>query len=160
MARNGVDSIIQNTADAYWGNGMRVALGERLGIAKLHLDLRRGDGPPGARHYNFAALTTHERIITEHREVAAGAIRAIVKAQKTLKANPSISTEVAERLFPADEAELIARLIERDAPFYDAKISHDAVDGLMKFATSHGLTKEAVPYEDLVATQFTHLWTE
>ena len=67
MARNGVDSIIQNTADAYWGNGMRVALGERLGIAKLHLDLRRGDGPPGARHYNFAALTTHERIITEHR---------------------------------------------------------------------------------------------
>jgi NitT/TauT family transport system substrate-binding protein len=47
MARNGVDSIIQNMADAYWGNGMRVALGESLGIAKLHLDLRRGDGPPG-----------------------------------------------------------------------------------------------------------------
>src|SRR5262245_1784986 len=94
MARNGVDSIIQNTADAYWGNGMRVALGEHLGIAKLHLDLRRGDGPPGARHYNFAALTTRERIISEHPEVAAGAIRAIVKAQKTLKANPSISTEV------------------------------------------------------------------
>jgi hypothetical protein len=33
MARNGVDSIIQNMADAYWGNGMRVALGESLGIA-------------------------------------------------------------------------------------------------------------------------------
>ena len=64
MARNGVDSIIRNTADAYWGNGMRVALGERLGIAKLHLDLRRGDGPPGARHYNFAALTARERIIS------------------------------------------------------------------------------------------------
>src|SRR6266478_8012280 len=107
MARNGVDSIIQNTADAYWGNGMRVAIGERLGIAKLHLDLRRGDGPPGARHYNFAALTAHERITSEHREVAAGAIRAIVKAQKTLKADPSISTEVGQRLFPADEAELI-----------------------------------------------------
>ena len=60
MARNGVDLIIQNTADAYWGNGMRVALGERLGIAKLHLDLRRGDGPPGARYYNFAALTVRE----------------------------------------------------------------------------------------------------
>jgi NitT/TauT family transport system substrate-binding protein len=134
MARNGVDSIIQNTADAYWGNGMRVALGERLGIAKLHLDLRRGDGPPGAR--------------------------AIVKAQKTLKANPSISTEVGERLFPADEAQLIAGLIERDAPFYDAKISHDAVDGLMNFATSYGLIKHAVPYEDLVATQFSHLWKE
>jgi ABC-type nitrate/sulfonate/bicarbonate transport system substrate-binding protein len=160
MARNGVDSIIQNTADAYWGNGMRVALGERLGLAKLHLDLRRGDGPPGARYYNFPALTAPERIISEQREVAAGAIRAIVKAQKTLKANPSISTEVGQRLFPADEAELIAGLIERDAPFYDAEISHKAVDGLMKFATGFGLIKDAVPYEDLVATEFSHLWKE
>src|SRR5436305_5288245 len=96
MARNGVDAIIQNKADAYWGNGMRVALGEHLGLAKLHLDLRRGDGPEGARYYNFAALTAPERLISEHPEVAAGAIRAIVKAQKALKANPSISTEIGQ----------------------------------------------------------------
>ena len=114
----------------------------------------------GARHYNFSALTAPERIISEHREVAEGAIRAIVKTQKTLKANPAISTEVGERLFPADEAQLIAGLIERDAPFYDAEISHDAVDGLMNFATGYGLIKDAVPYEDLVATQFSHLWKE
>jgi NitT/TauT family transport system substrate-binding protein len=158
MARNGIDSILQNTADAYWGNGMRVALGERLGIAKLHLDLRRGDGPPGARYYNFAALTAPERLIEEHPEVAEGAIRAIVEAQKVLKANPSISTGIAERLFPADEARLIAGLIERDAPFYDAEISHAAADGLMKFAKGSGLIKDAVPYEGLVATRFSRLW--
>ena len=160
MARNGVDTIIQNRADAYWGNGMRVALGEHLGIAKLHLDLRRGDGPPGARYYNFAALTARECLIRERPEVAAGAIRAIVKAQKALKANPSISTEIGRRLFPADEAQLIAGLIERDAPFYEAEISRDAVDGLMNFAKSHGLIKDAVPYQDLVATHFGHLWKE
>jgi NitT/TauT family transport system substrate-binding protein len=160
MARNGVDTITQNTADAYWGNGMRVALGEHLGLAKLHLDLRRGDGPPGARYYNFAALTARESLTKEHPEVAAGAIRAIVTAQKALKDNPSISTEIGQRLFPADEAQLIAGLIERDALFYDAEISHDAVDGLMKFAKSSGLIQDAVPYEDLVATQFGHLWKE
>src|SRR5260370_6488830 len=80
MARNGVDAIIQGAADAYWGNGMRVALGESLGLAKMHLDLRRGDGPPGARFYNFPALTARASLVNEHREVAAGAIRAIVKA--------------------------------------------------------------------------------
>jgi ABC-type nitrate/sulfonate/bicarbonate transport system substrate-binding protein len=160
MARNGVDTIIQNTADAYWGNAMRVALGESLGIAKLHLDLRRGDGPPGARYYNFAALTARESLINEHREVAAGAIRAIVTAQKALKENPSIATEIGQRLFPADEAQLIAGLIERDAPFYDAEISHDAVDGLMNFAKSAGLIKDAVPYEDLVASELSHLWKQ
>jgi NitT/TauT family transport system substrate-binding protein len=158
MARNGVDSIIQNTADAYWGNGMRVALGESLGIAKLHLDLRRGDGPPGARLYNFPALTARASLVNEHPEVAAGAIRAIVKAQKALQADPSVSTAIGRKLFPADEAELIAGLIARDAPFYNADISHEAVDGLMKFATRTGLVKDAVPYGDLVATQFSHLW--
>jgi hypothetical protein len=30
----------------------------------------------------------------------------------------------------------------------------------MKFATGFGLIKDAVPYEDLVATQFSHLWKE
>ncbi len=160
LARNGIDTITSNTADAYWGNGMRVALGESLGIAKLHLDLRRGDGPPGARRYNFAALTTTERIVNEHPEVAAGAVRAIVKAQKALRANPSISAEVGRRLFPEDEAELITGLIERDAPFYDAEISHDAVTGLMNFAKGFGLVKDPIPYEQLVATRFSHLWKQ
>jgi ABC-type nitrate/sulfonate/bicarbonate transport system substrate-binding protein len=102
----------------------------------------------------------HERLISEHPKVAAGAIRAIVKAQKALKANPLISTEIGRRLFPADEAELIAGLIERDAPFYDAEISRSAVDGLMNFAKGYGLIENAVAYEDLVATQFSDLWKE
>jgi NitT/TauT family transport system substrate-binding protein len=60
MGHAGIDAIAHNLADAFWGNGMRVAIGEARGIAKLHLDLRRGDGPPGARRYNFAAVTTKE----------------------------------------------------------------------------------------------------
>jgi ABC-type nitrate/sulfonate/bicarbonate transport system substrate-binding protein len=160
MARNGVDSITQNIADGFWGNGMRVALGESLGIAKLHLDLRRGDGPPGARYYNFPALTASETFIDSHPEAAAGAVRAVVRAQMILKANPSIAAEVGKRLFPADEAELIAGLVARDAPYYQAEISDSAVDGLMKFAKGVGLIKDAVPYEDLVATQFRRLWRQ
>jgi ABC-type nitrate/sulfonate/bicarbonate transport system substrate-binding protein len=160
MARNGIDAITQGLADAYWGNGLRVALGEKLGIAKLHLDLRRGDGPPGARYYNFAALTAREQLVKEHPEVAAGAIRAVRSAQKALKADPSLATGIGEKLFPADEAELIAPLIERDAPFYDAAITREAIDGVMKFAKSFGLIKEALPYEAVVATEFSTLWKE
>jgi ABC-type nitrate/sulfonate/bicarbonate transport system substrate-binding protein len=160
MARNGIDAITQGLADAYWGNGMRVALGEKLGIAKLHLDLRRGDGPPGARYYNFAALTTREQLTKEHPEVAAGAIRAVRSAQKALKADPSLATGIGEKLFPADEAELIAALIARDAPFYDAVITREAIDGVMKFAKRFGLIKEAIPYETVVATEFSSLWKE
>jgi NitT/TauT family transport system substrate-binding protein len=157
MGRNGVDALALG-ADAFWGNGMRVAVGESLGVAKLHIDLRRGDGPPGARWYSFPALTTTERLINEQPEVVAGAVRAIVKTQKALRADPSLATAVGNRLFPADEAPLIAGLIERDAPFYDANISQEAVDGLNKFAKAAGLASEPVPYDRLVATQFRHLW--
>jgi NitT/TauT family transport system substrate-binding protein len=160
MARNGIDAITQGLADAYWGNGLRVALGEKLGIAKLHLDLRRGDGPPGARYYNFAALTAREDLVREHPEVAAGAIRAVRSAQKALRADPSLATGIGEKLFPADEAELIAPLIARDAPFYDAVITREAIDGVMKFAKGFGLIKDVLPYETVVATEFSGLWKE
>jgi NitT/TauT family transport system substrate-binding protein len=156
--RDGIDAIVQGVADAYWGNGMRVALGEALGVAKLHLDLRRGDGPPGARWYNFAALTTTERLIEERPQIAAGAVRAIVRTQRALKADPSLATQIGNRLFPSDEAALIAGLIARDAPFYDAAISPEAVAGLNIFAQANGLIAEPVPYDRLVASQFRELW--
>jgi ABC-type nitrate/sulfonate/bicarbonate transport system substrate-binding protein len=158
MGHAGVEAIKQGLADAYWGNGMRLALGEQLGIAKLHLDLRRGDGPPGARFYNFAALATTDKLIEQHPDAAAGAVRAIAKAQTALKANPALATGIAERLFPAEEVPLIAGLIARDAPFYDATISAEAIDGLSRFAKARGLIAAPVAYEDLVAGQLRALW--
>jgi ABC-type nitrate/sulfonate/bicarbonate transport system substrate-binding protein len=156
--RSGADAITQGIADAFWGNGMRVAIAEKLGVGKLYLDLRRGDGPPGARFYNFAALTTTEKLVNERPDVAAGAVRAIVKAQKALQTNPSLATPIGERLFAGEEASLIAGLIARDAPFYDAKITPEAVDGLNKFAVASGLVSAPVPYDRLVASQFRQLW--
>jgi ABC-type nitrate/sulfonate/bicarbonate transport system substrate-binding protein len=158
MGHAGVEAIREGLADAYWGNGMRLAIGERAGVAKLHLDLRRGDGPPGSRFYNFAALTTTERLVIEQPDIAAGAVRAVVKAQKALKADPSCATSIGERLFRSEEASLIADLIARDAPFYDATISPEAVDGLNTFAKASGLITAPVPYDRLVATQFRQLW--
>ena len=157
--RVGVDALAQNIADAYWGNGMRLAIGEKLGVAKVHLDLRRGDGPAGARFYNFPALTTTDRLVEEAPQVAAGAVRAIVKAQRALAADPSLATPIAERLFAPEAASLIAGLIARDAPFYDATISTEAVDGINKFATANGLLSEPLPYDRLVASQFRDLWS-
>jgi ABC-type nitrate/sulfonate/bicarbonate transport system substrate-binding protein len=160
MGHAGVEAIKRGLADAYWGNGMRVAIGEKLGVAKVHIDLRRGDGPPGARWYSFAALSTTERLIEEHPQIAAGAVRAIVKTQQALRADPSLATGIAERLFPPEETPLIAGLIARDAPFYDAGISPEAIDGLNKFAKASGLIADAVPYDRLVASQFRHLWSD
>jgi ABC-type nitrate/sulfonate/bicarbonate transport system substrate-binding protein len=100
-----------------------------------------------------------ERLIEERPHIAAGAVRAIVRAQKALKADPSLATQIGYRLFPPDEAALIGGLIARDTPFYDATISPEAVAGLNKFAKANGLIAEPVAYDRLVAPQFRHLWT-
>jgi hypothetical protein len=67
-------------------------------------------------------------------------------------------TDVGRRLFPADEAALIAPLIERDAPFYDATVTREAVDGIMKLDLRQKLLGAPISYDDLIATQFRDLW--
>jgi NitT/TauT family transport system substrate-binding protein len=157
---DGVNAIRENHADAFWGNGMRLALAEKAGLAKLHLDLRRGDGPSGARFYNFAALTTTDELIEKEPEVAAAAIRAIRATQAALKLDPSLASKVGNELFPGEQAELISELVARDSPFYEAKIGSEAIDGLNKFAMANGLTDRPLAANEIVATQFEELWTD
>ncbi|HEY7067726.1 MAG TPA: ABC transporter substrate-binding protein [Chloroflexota bacterium] len=159
-ARVGADAIEQDLADGFWGNGMRVEYAVRRGVATVLLDVRRGDGPPASRRYTFPALITTDRLIEEHPEAAAGAVRAIVKTQRALRADPSLATRAAQRLFPAEEKALIAELIARDAEFYDPTISEESVRLTSQFAQDLGLLSGPVAYEDVVATQFAHLWSE
>jgi len=116
QARVGAFAIEQGIADGFWGNGMRAEYAIRKGLATTLLDIRRGDGPPAARDYTFAGLVTSDRLIRDHPEAAAGSVRAIVKTQKALKADPSLATQVGNRWFPPEEAALIAELIARDPP--------------------------------------------
>jgi ABC-type nitrate/sulfonate/bicarbonate transport system substrate-binding protein len=155
---DGVKALQENYADGFWGNGMRLALAEKAGLAKVHLDLRRGDGPAGARHYNFAALTTTDALIEKQPEVAAAAVRAVVATQKALKADPALAKKVGDEVFPGEVADLMPTLIARDAPFYDPTITPEAINGLNKFALSNRLLSQPLAFEQLVAAQFKNLW--
>lgn len=156
---DGIRAIETGHADAFWGNGMRLALAEKAGLAKVHLDLRRGDGPKGARHYNFAALTASDALIEREPEIAAAAVRAIVATQAALRADPGLARRVGDKFFPAEQAELIPLLVERDSPFYDAAIGPEALDGLNRFAMANGLSDRVLGAEEIVATQFSRYWS-
>ena len=157
-AWDGVDAIEQGVSDGYWGNGLRADLGVKRGIAKILLDVRRGDGPPAARHWTFPALATTERLVREHPSIAAAAVRAIVNTQRALRADPPLAVKAAQRLFPAEEASLIAYEVARDAPFYDATITEEMVAHISRFAREIGALEGEVGYTELVATQFAALW--
>lgn len=156
----GAQALKDGSIDGFWANAMRAEMAVREGVGTILLDVRRGDGPVGARHYTFPALLTSDRLVAENPEAAAGAVRAIVKAQKALKADPSLATPIGRRLFPPVEADIIAELIERDSPFYDATISRETVVRLNRFAQDIGLLSGPVPYERVVVSQFAKFWTE
>lgn len=151
-------ALAEGVIDGFWANGMGAEAAVRSGAGTVVLDVRRGDGPPAARGYTFPAFVTSERKIVEDSDEVAAAVRAVVRAQRLLKADPSRAAEVGGKRFPAQEAALIAELIERDAPYYDPSIPAAAVSAMDRFAQRLGLLSGPVPYEEVVAAQFAGLW--
>ncbi len=128
-------ALQEGKLDGFWANAMGAEVAVRRGVGTVVLDVRRGDGPRSAWWYTFP-----------------------VKTQAALREDPTRATEVGRRLFPPTEAELIAELIERDLRYYDPAISGEAVDSLNRFAQDVGLLSGPVPYDQVVATDFVHLW--
>jgi NitT/TauT family transport system substrate-binding protein len=92
------------------------------------------------------------------RLLAAAAVRALVAAQDALKSEPSRATMAATNRFPPREAALIADIVARDLPFYDASIRESSVTAINEFARWLGILDRDIPYPEIVATQFRHLW--
>ena len=151
-------ALADGRIDGFWANGMGAEVAVDSGIANVVIDVRRGDGPPSAFRFTQPTLVATDRLIEERPETVAGAVRAIVATHNALKADTGLATEVGRKLFPAKEAGLIARLIERDLPFYDAAITEEFVAGMSAFAEAAGMLDAPVPFERIVATRFADLW--
>lgn len=153
------EALASRQIDGFWANAMGSELAVRHGVGTVVVDVRRGDGPRAAKDFTFAALVTTEALIERQAEAVAAAVRAIVTAQRTLRASPGRAAEVGQRRFPPTEAAMIAALVERDLPFYDPVIRDDAVRAMNDFARSLGSIAGAVAYEEVVAVRFRPLWT-
>jgi ABC-type nitrate/sulfonate/bicarbonate transport system substrate-binding protein len=152
------NALAAGEIDGFWANGMGAEIAVKSGTGTLVIDARRGDGPPGVRHYTFPALIATEQTIASAPNLLEAAVRAIISAQRALTEGPERATAVGKKLFPPAEAELIGELIQRDVPYYDAAISVETITALNRFAGDMGILSSHVPYERVVATQFKHLW--
>lgn len=153
-------ALEEGKLDGFWANGMGCEVAVRRGVGTMVLDVRRGDGPPAVRDYTFSALVATEKRLKEEPESARAAIRALMKAHRTLKEDANRATAVGMKRFPPSEAELIAELVRRDLPYYDPTISETKVDRMNRFAQDIGLLKSPVAYNQVVATEFSDLWNQ
>ena len=151
-------ALEERAIDGFWANGMATELAVGRGVGTIVLDVRRGDGPKGAFDYTMAVLATTERLIAGSPEIAAGALRALTAAQRALKADPALATEVGRKRFPPREAALIADIVRRDLPFYEPAISETSLAAINGFARWLSLLDEEVAYSDIVPVAFRDLW--
>src|SRR5437879_442009 len=79
------------------------------GSAVRHV--RRGDGPQPAVEDTVARAAAGDGLLARAPEAAAAAVRAIVKTQRALKQDVARAARVGEKLFPPEQAALIAELI-------------------------------------------------
>jgi len=151
-------ALEERKIDGFWANGMGTEVAVRRGVGTVVLDVRRGDGPKGAFDYTFASIAATDALIARDKNAAAAAVRAIVNTQRALKQDVALATRVGEKLFPPEQAALIAELIRRDLPYYDAAISPRTVAAVNRFAQDLGLLSGPVPYETVVAADLAALW--
>ncbi len=152
------DALERRHVDGFWANALGSETAVRRGVGTVLADVRRGDGPPGAGDYTFAALATTDALIARAPERAAAAVRAIVRAQRRLREAPARAAEVGRRRFPPEAAAIIIDVVARDVPFYDPVVSEAAVASMNRFAQAIGLLAAPVAYGDVVATRFADLW--
>jgi NitT/TauT family transport system substrate-binding protein len=152
-------ALAEGRVDGFWANAMGAETAVSSGVGKVLIDVRRGDDPADVRHFTFAAMATTDRYIQRETPRVEAAVRAIVKAQKALRTDPSLARKVGQGKFPPGAAELIARTIERDVPFYDPVITEEAITGLNGFAQAIGHLSGPVPYDQVVDIRFRSLWT-
>jgi NitT/TauT family transport system substrate-binding protein len=151
-------ALEERKIDGFWANGMGTEVAVKRGVGTVVLDVRRGDGPKPCFNYTMASIATTDRLIERSPETAAAAVRAMVRTHAALKADPGRATAIGKKLFPPSEAELIAELIRRDLPYYDATISREFVAGMNQFSRDVGILTGDVPYEAVVATELASLW--
>lgn len=152
------EALERREIDGFWANALGSETAVRRGVGKIAVDVRRGDGPPDAGRYTFAALATTDALIAREPERVAAVVRAIVRAQRLLKDEPSRATEVGRRRFPPAAAEIIADVVARDLPFYDPVVSEASVATMNRFAQAIGILSGPVAYDAVVATRYSNLW--
>ena len=144
--------------DGFWANAMGGETATSSGAGKILIDVRRGDDPAEVRFFTFAGMATTDDFIARESEAVAAAVRAIVKAQQALRADPSLAREVGLRKFSEGAAELIANVVARDVTFYDPVITEEMILKMNRLAQSVGHLSGPVPYEQVAAVRFRELW--
>ena len=145
-------ALADGKIDGFWANGMGAEVALRSGAGT------RGAGRAAAATVRRAASTIRsprlaatEAFVRRDPGRAAAVVRALRRRTGCSPRIPSARPTIGERIFPAEQAALIAELVRRDVPYLRRR-DHGARDQRDEpVRRARGLLEGDPPYEQIVA---------
>ena len=130
----------------------------QLKLGRYFIEPMRDQGPAFLRHMTFPTLQTSDRYIQSNPQIVERVVRAVVKTQKRLREDPDAAVSVAQKMFPAIDAELLRNIIAVYRKAYFPAITEEALRTVNQYQKQAGVVKGDFAYDKMVAVPYKSLW--
>ncbi|MFD9665839.1 ABC transporter substrate-binding protein [Rhodococcus sp. NPDC059968] len=128
------------------------------GTGRIVFDLRTTTAESTYSKLPTSTLQATTEWINDNPETARALVRAVTRANNTLRDDPATALPVLEELYPDLAPDLVANIYNASRDHFTSEISPQTYDAAMKIYQNTGLITDDVPYEEVVATQFSDIW--
>jgi NitT/TauT family transport system substrate-binding protein len=128
------------------------------GIGRVVFDLRNTSKETTYSKLPTSTLQATKKWIDANPEVATKLVRAVTRANNTLREDPQTALPALQQMFTELDPQLVAEIYRASQSHFTSEISAATYAAAMEIYHQTGLIKEDVPYQDVVATQFADVW--
>jgi ABC-type nitrate/sulfonate/bicarbonate transport system substrate-binding protein len=127
-----------------------------LKIAKTMADIEGGGGPDVFHPYAYNGVFVHSAFLKDHPDTARAIVAAIVEACAVINdpARMNDLMDVAANYMKGSDPEVVKAYLEKYRSNYGAVATRKGVDNVSAMLVAAKTIEKAVPYEQLVATDF------
>lgn len=129
------------------------------GVGRVVFDLRTSTNEKTYSQLPTSTLEATTQWIKANPTVAKALVRAVARADDTLRTNPSVALPVLDGLYPELSAAEVHTIYDASQTHFRPAIPKQTFDAAMRVYREAKLVSTDVPYDTVIATQYTQDWT-
>ena len=159
-AENGVAALKTGQIEALIVSepGTSIAIHQEK-VAKMHLDMRKAEGPPAASRATFFTLQATEDFVRANADVTRKVMRAVCLATKAAKADLPAAVKVAQKYYPKMDPALLSVILANEAPTFGSEITAEMIASVAETAVAVKVIQKIYTLDDVViGKDYRSLW--
>ena len=130
----------------------------KAGVGKVVLDLRNTKSSTAYARLPATTMQATAEWLEKNPDTAASVVKAIVRANKLLQSDPEASVKVLSKLYTGTDPADVKSMYDGERASFRSEIPKEQYEAALEIFLKMKMIAKAVPYEDVVATQFAALW--